>query len=58
MTPVDDDVVNALGEIAASVPIGNGLDENNVLGPLQNRAQFDIVSRLVDAAKARPARAS
>ncbi|MFT4157239.1 MAG: aldehyde dehydrogenase family protein [Microbacterium sp.] len=53
---VYDDVVNALGEIAASVPMGNGLDEDNVLGPLQNKAQFDIVSRLVDEAKASGAR--
>ncbi len=34
----------------------NGLDEGNVLGPLQNRPQFDIVSRLVDDAKSRGAR--
>ncbi|HZU92750.1 MAG TPA: aldehyde dehydrogenase family protein [Microbacterium sp.] len=53
---VYDDVVNALGEIAASVPMGNGLDEDNVLGPLQNKAQFDIVSRLVEDARARGAR--
>ncbi|WP_082539142.1 aldehyde dehydrogenase family protein [Microbacterium sp. Root553] len=53
---VYDEVVDALAGIAASVPIGNGLDENNVLGPLQNRAQFDIVSRLVEEAKSRSAR--
>ncbi|AQY00935.1 MULTISPECIES: aldehyde dehydrogenase family protein [Microbacterium] len=53
---VYDEVVDALAEIAASVPMGNGLDENNVLGPLQNRAQFDIVSRLVEDAKGRGAR--
>ncbi|MBO0980124.1 aldehyde dehydrogenase family protein [Microbacterium sp. SD291] len=53
---VYDDVVEALGEIAASVPMGNGLDEDNVLGPLQNRAQFDIVDRLVEDARARGAR--
>lgn len=51
-----DQVVDALAGIAASVPIGNGLDENNVLGPLQNKQQFDIVSRLVEDAKARGAR--
>ncbi|WP_447912292.1 aldehyde dehydrogenase family protein [Microbacterium phyllosphaerae] len=53
---VYDEVVEALAGIAASVPIGNGLDEDNVLGPLQNRAQFDIVSRLVEEAKSRGAR--
>lgn len=31
--------------------MGVGLDENNVLGPLQNKAQFDIVATLVRAAK-------
>jgi phenylacetaldehyde dehydrogenase len=31
--------------------MGNGLDENNVLGPLQNRQQYEIVARLVDAAR-------
>lgn len=51
-----DQVVDALAGIAANVPIGNGLDENNVLGPLQNKQQFDIVSRLVDDARARGAR--
>ncbi|PRB07681.1 aldehyde dehydrogenase family protein [Microbacterium sp. MYb64] len=51
-----DQVVDALAGIAANVPIGNGLDENNVLGPLQNKQQFDIVSRLVEDARARGAR--
>ncbi|MBS1697395.1 MAG: aldehyde dehydrogenase family protein [Actinobacteria bacterium] len=51
-----DQVVEALAGIAATVPIGNGLDEGNVLGPLQNKQQFDIVSRLVEDAKARGAR--
>ncbi|GAB6856847.1 aldehyde dehydrogenase family protein [Microbacterium xylanilyticum] len=51
-----DQVVDALAGIAANVPIGNGLDEGNVLGPLQNKQQFDIVSRLVEDAKARGAR--
>jgi acyl-CoA reductase-like NAD-dependent aldehyde dehydrogenase len=30
--------------------MGPGLDEQNVLGPLQNKAQYDIVARLVEAA--------
>ena len=32
------------------MPMGVGLDEANVLGPLQNKAQFDIVADLVKAA--------
>jgi acyl-CoA reductase-like NAD-dependent aldehyde dehydrogenase len=51
-----EDVVAALANIASQMPIGNGLDENNVLGPLQNQKQFDIVSGLVDDARKRGAR--
>ncbi|HYP73798.1 MAG TPA: aldehyde dehydrogenase family protein [Microbacterium sp.] len=47
-----DEVVDALAEIARRTPMGNGLSEDNVLGPLQNKQQFDIVSRLVEDAKA------
>ncbi|MGA7203230.1 MAG: aldehyde dehydrogenase family protein [Specibacter sp.] len=46
-----DDVCEALTAVAAAVPMGVGLDENNVLGPLQNKQQYDIVARLVEAAK-------
>lgn len=49
-------VCDALVDVAAKMPMGVGLDENNVLGPLQNQAQYDIVARLVDAAKASGAR--
>ena len=52
---VHDDIYDAvcreLTAVAAAMPMGVGLDENNVLGPLQNRQQFDIVARLVEAAK-------
>jgi acyl-CoA reductase-like NAD-dependent aldehyde dehydrogenase len=50
-TDIYDAVCEALTMVAKSMPMGDGLDENNVLGPLQNRQQFDIVSRLVEAAK-------
>lgn len=53
---VYDRVVDELARIAAATPMGNGLDEQNVLGPVQNRAQFDIVTALVDDARARGAR--
>ncbi|MCX6499288.1 MAG: aldehyde dehydrogenase family protein [Arthrobacter sp.] len=46
-----DDVCEALTAVAAAMPMGVGLDEANVLGPLQNRQQFDVVARLVEAAK-------
>jgi acyl-CoA reductase-like NAD-dependent aldehyde dehydrogenase len=48
---VFDDVVAELTAVAAAMPMGVGTDENNVLGPLQNKAQFDIVDRLVESAK-------
>ncbi len=51
-----EDVLAALKEIAEQTPMGNGLDETNVLGPVQNRQQFDIVSRLVEDAKAQGGR--
>lgn len=53
---VYDAVVDELAKVAAAVPMGVGLEEQNVLGPLQNRAQFDEVDRLVESAKASGAR--
>lgn len=44
-------VCGALTAVAEAMPMGVGLDEGNVLGPLQNRAQYDVVARLVQAAK-------
>lgn len=51
-----DEVVDALAEFAKQMPMGVGLDENNVLGPLQNPDQFKEVDRLVESAKASGAR--
>ncbi|MBP1136528.1 phenylacetaldehyde dehydrogenase [Arthrobacter sp. PvP023] len=51
-----DAVCDALTNVAQAMPMGNGLDENNVLGPLQNQQQYDIVARLVEDAKASGAR--
>ncbi|MDQ0769394.1 acyl-CoA reductase-like NAD-dependent aldehyde dehydrogenase [Pseudarthrobacter defluvii] len=57
---VHDDIYDAVCEeltnVAKAMPMGNGLDENNVLGPLQNKAQYEIVANLVEAAKAAGAR--
>ncbi|WP_152348714.1 aldehyde dehydrogenase family protein [Brevibacterium sp. CFH 10365] len=46
-----DQVCQALVEVAGQSPMGVGLEEENVLGPLQNRQQYDIVANLVQAAK-------
>jgi acyl-CoA reductase-like NAD-dependent aldehyde dehydrogenase len=51
-TDVYDAVCEALVDVARAMPMGRGLEEQNVLGPLQNRAQYDIVAHLVDAARA------
>jgi acyl-CoA reductase-like NAD-dependent aldehyde dehydrogenase len=53
---VYDAVCEELTAVAAAMPMGVGLDEKNVLGPLQNKAQYDIVANLVEAAKASGAR--
>ena len=48
---IHDQVCEALVAFAKDIPIGNGLDEASILGPIQNRMQFDKVSRMVtDAA--------
>ena len=44
---VYDDVCKHLTEFAANMPLGNGLDEANVLGPVQNKMQYDKVKELV-----------
>jgi phenylacetaldehyde dehydrogenase len=44
-------VCEELTAVARAMPMGNGLDENNVLGPLQNRQQYEVVANLVQAAK-------
>ncbi|WP_449282770.1 aldehyde dehydrogenase family protein [Leucobacter sp.] len=53
---VHDDVVAELQALAESIPMGPGTGEENLLGPLTTPQQFEIVSRLVDDARARGAR--
>jgi acyl-CoA reductase-like NAD-dependent aldehyde dehydrogenase len=53
---VYDDVIGALAEVAEQTPMGNGLVAGNLLGPLQNKAQFDIVAGLVEEARSSGAR--
>lgn len=52
-----DAVCDALVGLAEAMPMGDGLDESNVLGPLQNEMQYNIVNDLVDDALANGARA-
>lgn len=44
-------VCDALVEVARQTPMGVGLEEGNVLGPLQNKQQYEIVADLVQKAK-------
>ncbi|WP_369645275.1 aldehyde dehydrogenase family protein [Variovorax sp. V118] len=50
-TSIHDEVCEHLAAFAKQVPMGDGMDEKNVLGPVQNRMQFDKVARLVADAK-------
>ena len=42
-----EDVCTELTSFAKTMPMGDGLNEDNVLGPIQNKMQYDKVSRLV-----------
>lgn len=46
-----DQTVNALKEIAQAVPMGNGMNDGTVMGPIQNKMQYDKVVNLVESAK-------
>jgi acyl-CoA reductase-like NAD-dependent aldehyde dehydrogenase len=46
-----DAVVDELRKIATAVPMGDGFGADVVMGPVQNRMQFDKVSRLVEASR-------
>jgi acyl-CoA reductase-like NAD-dependent aldehyde dehydrogenase len=45
-------VCEKMAELAKSVIVGNGLEENTQLGPIQNKAQLDIVAALAASARA------
>ena len=48
---VYDEVCSEFTAFAKTIPVGDGLDEKSVLGPIQNRMQFDKVAHLTEAAK-------
>ncbi|MBL4764715.1 MAG: aldehyde dehydrogenase family protein [Colwellia sp.] len=48
---VYEQVCEALTEIVNNMPMGDGLDENNIFGPIQNKSQFNLVAELVEDAK-------
>jgi len=47
-----DQLVAALSELARQMPIGDGMNENNLVGPLQNEMQYSKVKELVEDARA------
>ncbi|MCI4667520.1 MAG: aldehyde dehydrogenase family protein [Bacteroidia bacterium] len=51
-----DQVVSSLSAVADQMPMGNGMEENILLGPVQNEMQYNKVISLVDDAKARGAK--
>ena len=53
---VYDEVCRELTAYARQVVLGDGLSETSILGPVQNRRQFEIVSAFVDEARARGGR--
>jgi acyl-CoA reductase-like NAD-dependent aldehyde dehydrogenase len=53
---VYDEVCDELAKLAASVKVGDGLDENSVLGPIQNQMQYNRVRELVTDAVAQGGR--
>lgn len=46
-----DELTAALVEYARHIPIGNGMDEGSLLGPLQNRMQYEKVIGYMESAK-------
>ncbi len=50
---IHDAVCEALVAYARNIPVGNGMEETSVLGPVQNRMQFEKLSRLVADATGR-----
>jgi acyl-CoA reductase-like NAD-dependent aldehyde dehydrogenase len=46
-----DEVVQKFSAYVARIPVGNGLDPQNLIGPVANRMQFDKVADLVEDAR-------
>jgi len=51
-----EEVVTKFAEYVAKVPVGNGLDPANLIGPVSNKMQLEKVTSLVEDAKANGAR--
>jgi acyl-CoA reductase-like NAD-dependent aldehyde dehydrogenase len=51
-----EEVVRKLADYCAAIPVGNGLDPKNLIGPVANRMQLDKVIAYVEDARAQGAR--
>ena len=51
-----EEVVRLFAAYCAKIPVGNGLDPNNLIGPVANRMQLEKVMGYVDDARAQGAR--
>ncbi len=51
-----EDVVAKFAEFVSKIPVGDGMDPKNLIGPLTNEMQRDKVTSYVDEARARGAR--
>jgi acyl-CoA reductase-like NAD-dependent aldehyde dehydrogenase len=40
-------LIEVLSDYSANIPMGNGADENVVLGPVQNKMQYDKIQDLI-----------
>jgi acyl-CoA reductase-like NAD-dependent aldehyde dehydrogenase len=50
-----DEIVSKFADYVSKIPVGNGLDPKNLIGPVSNRMQLDKVAAYVDDARARGA---
>jgi len=46
-----EDTVKALKELAQAMPMGDGMQDGTVMGPIQNKMQYDKVVDLVESAR-------
>jgi acyl-CoA reductase-like NAD-dependent aldehyde dehydrogenase len=51
-----EEVVSKFAAFVAKIPVGDGFDPKNLIGPVSNKAQLNLVSELVDEARTRGAR--
>ena len=51
-----EEVISKFAAFVAKIPVGDGFDPKNLIGPVSNKAQLNLVSELVDEARTRGAR--